>query len=916
MQFIKGLGLGIYYRLRRMNKALKNWRKFGVIIFGSIFLIGSVLAPLQAVGQAEAEGLKLTYLYIDPSTVSVGQGKTYQFQYRAEDQNHQTIAVTPNWSMANSAAGAITSAGLFTASQTPGTYVNAIKLSSGVLSTYARVIITQTSDNNTNNTGNQTSNTIVINNNTGTPSNSSPKLTYLYIDPSTLSLKQGQSSQMKYRAEDQNHQTMTITPNWSMSNATAGSISPTGLFTASQTLGTYNNAIKLSAGILSTYARVIVISSGNVTPPPTTSKLTYLYIDPSTVSLAQGQTYQFKYRAEDQNHQTMAITPNWSMANSTAGSISPTGLFTASNTLGTYTNAVKLSAGILSTYARVIVYKPATPAIQLNSVAISPTSTTLTVGNQKQFTATAYDQNGAVINSGVTFHWDVTNTQAGGITQTGLFTADNHLGTYSNVVKVTATYNSVSKSAYASVTVQAGVTPGTVLTSVVIDPTYTTLQTGNSQQFTATAYDQNGQVTSASFSWAVVNGGGTINQSGWFTANYQTGTYQNTVRVTATKNGISKLAYATVVVNEVVNQAVLDRVEVTPSSANILINQQYDFNAQAYDNYNNTITSGVTYYWSVISGPGSINQNGFFSANNLTGTATVQVRASQGGVDRYAIATVYISDNNDHDNNDLSYVRITPSTAYLSAGSSVDFDAQAYDYDGNTVSATYTWDLMSNIGTLNQNGYFTAYSGVTGTYSDAVRVRAYRDGVERYDYADIVISTYNNNNNYGLNATLTATDENGGTAREGDIVVYTLRLTNNQNDALTNVYASFDVPQYATFASVISSTGTNPSIYGRNIQWNVGTLYVNNAQTLTIRVMVNTGIPSNAVIRGKANIWASGINAFWVYANDIYVVGTGTADYDNGVPLTNTGALDWAVAGLASLIATVLTKKFLLHSLL
>ncbi|MBU1092696.1 hypothetical protein KJ836_03445, partial [Patescibacteria group bacterium] len=65
MLFMKGLGLGIYYRLRRMKKALRNWRKFGVIIFGSMFLLTNLLAPMHLVDGATASGL--TYLYVDPS---------------------------------------------------------------------------------------------------------------------------------------------------------------------------------------------------------------------------------------------------------------------------------------------------------------------------------------------------------------------------------------------------------------------------------------------------------------------------------------------------------------------------------------------------------------------------------------------------------------------------------------------------------------------------------------------------------------------------------------------------------------------------------------------------------------------------------------------------------------------------------
>lgn len=904
MLFVKGLGLGIYYRLRRMNKAFKNWRKFGVIIFGSIFLLSNLIAPMHLVDEATASGL--TYLYIDPSTLSIEQGKTYQLSYRAEDQNHQPITITPDWSMSKITAGSVTSTGLFTACSTPGTYNNAIKLSSGALSTYARVIVTASTENGGGNID---------------PPVVTAKLTYLYIDPSTLSVAKGKTYQFNYRAEDQNHNPITVIPNWSMSKATAGSITSTGFFTAGNTVGTYNNAVKLTSGALSTYARVIVTTSGpvvNPTPNPnpipdgTAKKLTYLYIDPSTLSIEQGKSYQFKYRAEDQNHDLINITSNWSMSNATAGSITSTGIFTAGTTIGTYNNAIKLSSGALSTYARVIVYTNVQPAKILTSVTINPATARLAVGTQKQFTATAYDQNGAVISSGVTFQWSLTNNLAGNINQAGLFTADYRTGNYSNLIKVVATYAGISKLAFASAEVFENVVDS-ILQYVVINPTTATLDMGSNYQFGVTAYNQSGQVINnqVNFSWITVNGGGSVNQNGLFTAGYNAGTYTNTVKVTGTKNGISRSAYATIIVREMSNQSLLERVEITPTSVNVRINNQTDFNAQAYDSNNNPIDN-ASYYWTVISGPGSINQNGLFSAGNLTGTATIQVKASQGGRDRYALATAYVYDNQINDT-DLSYVRITPTIAYLNSGSSIDFDAQAYNSLGQLVSADYSWDLMSNIGTLNQNGYFTAGSNI-GTFYDAIRVRAYRNGVERVDYADVVISSSSNNqNNYGLSATLTANDENGGSLYENEVVTYTLQLTNNRTNTLNGTTATFDIPTYTSFMSVMSNDGTS-SINGKTIRWEAGTLSANATKTLTIKVRVNSSVPSNSVIRGKAYVWASEINAFWVFANDLFALGT--AQPTGNEPLTDTGAIDWLIAGMASLVATILSKKFLIRSLL
>jgi len=799
MKFIKGLGLGIYYRLRRMNKALRNWRRFGVIIVGGIFLAVSVLPYTAAADDLRVEIYKNGQAL---SSLTINAGASSQFAARAFFGPAEVTSTTQFlW----------------------------------------------------------------------------------FLDGKYPSLQ-------------------------------VGTISQAGLYTAGTKAGFYSGAIKLVGTFdgKSDLDTVSVTINQVVIPQKV---LNSVAINPTSATLSAGNQKQFTATAYDQNGAaiTSGVTFHWDIVNSQAGGITQTGLFTADNHPGTYSNVVKITA----TYSNVSKSAYASVTVQavivnkvLTRVELVPSSARLHFGEQKQFAATAYDQFGQALSRGVTWHWFINNASAGQITQTGLFTAGSVIGNYSNGVGVTATFSGVSKSDYAAIEVYE-IYQDQILTSVGIDPSYTVLEPGHSRQFTATAYDQHGQVISASFSWAVESGGGSIDQNGWFTANYQAGTYTNTVRVTATRNGVSKSAYATVLINEVINQTLIERVEIIPSSLNLRINQQYDFNAQAYDSNNNPLYSGVTYTWSVISGPGYVDQNGLFAANSLTGNATVQVRAMQGGRDRYALATVYIYDEGDHDYS-LSYVRITPSVAYLSVGSAVDFDAQAYDSNGQSVSATYTWDLMNSIGTLNQSGYFVAGS-LTGTFNDAIRVRAYRGGVERIDYADVVISS-SSQNNYGLNATLTATDESGGSTYEGDLVIYSLQLTNNHGNSLTNVNATFELPAYTTLISASSADGT-PTIYSRTISWNAGTMYNGATKTLTVRVKVDSHIPSNAILRGKANIWASEINSFWVYANDLYVVGTGEIE-DDGIPLTNTGALSWLIAGAASLIATILTKKFLLRSLL
>ena len=89
------------------------------------------------------------------------------------------------------------------------------------------------------------------------------------------------------------------------------------------------------------------------------------------------------------------------------------------------------------------------------------------------------------------------------------------------------------------------VTPD-VLASIVVSPGAATLQPGQSYTFTAQGYDQYGNpISGITYTWSVVNGGGTVDAQGRFTAGNADGVYTDTV--VATAQGVSGTASITVV---------------------------------------------------------------------------------------------------------------------------------------------------------------------------------------------------------------------------------------------------------------------------------------------------------------------------------------------------------------------------------
>lgn len=156
----------------------------------------------------------------------------------------------------------------------------------------------------------------------------------------------------------------------------------------------------------------------------------------------------------------------------------------------------------------------------LATIVVTPNAT-LPVGGVQQFTAVGYDAASNVV--AITPVW--TRLAAAGTinASTGLFTAGNTPGVYANAV--TATSGGISGSANVTVTVGA-------LVTITVTPNRDTLNVLTSAPFVAVGRDAGNNIIPITPVWSVANGGGTIAQTGIFTAGNSTGLFTNTVRAT------------------------------------------------------------------------------------------------------------------------------------------------------------------------------------------------------------------------------------------------------------------------------------------------------------------------------------------------------------------------------------------------
>ena len=250
---------------------------------------------------------------------------------------------------------------------------------------------------------------------------------------------------------------------------------------------------------------------GTTSPPPTIS----ITISPTSATVSASGTQQFHATVTGSSNTAVQWDVNQTAGGSAqTGTISSSGLYTAPPTtvpLQVTVTAVSQADPTKTANATVTVNPiNVPPAI---NVTISPTTATLAISTNQQFTATVTGTN----NTGVTWSVDGVaggNTSVGTINTTGLYaapaTAGGHTVTATSVVDKT-------KSASAAVAVL----------SLTVAPASLKLALEGVQQFTATVQG----TTNTSVTWSVdgVAGGnnivGTITTGGLYSAPGTAGTY-------------------------------------------------------------------------------------------------------------------------------------------------------------------------------------------------------------------------------------------------------------------------------------------------------------------------------------------------------------------------------------------------------
>ncbi len=514
----------------------------------------------------------LTLIVVTPSLTSVAKGNTQQFTATGtySDGSMQNLTSQATWQSSVPAVATINNQGLATSISGGNTQVWATY---GSISGVSALSV------------------------------SSATLVSLSVTPGTATLANGTSQQ--YRAvgtlSDGSTQDLTTSVTWTSGNTSAATVNATGLASA---LGTGASTITAQAGAVNGTASLTVTSATVVS----------VQVIPAIVTLPAGGTQQLTVTAlfTDGSSQTVTSSAAYASSNTGVATVTSPGKLTAT---GAGASSLTVSLGSASAIVPVVV----TSAV-LTSVAITPTSLSLAIGESQQLTATGTFSDGSTEDLTSTAVWLSTAPSIVSVSLSGKV-----LVNLTGSATVSATVGLISGSSALTAT-------SAVLTGISLSPESVTLAAGQTQLFTATATLSDGTQqnvsSSANFSTSDSTKGTISNILG--TNGLLMASGAGSFTIAATLNSISGSTTVTV------TSAVLVSLTVSPSLISVPAGTTQQLTVTG--NYSDGSTANVTSAASWISSSAavaSVDSSGVLhgvSSGSATVTAHVGLISQVGAV--------------------------------------------------------------------------------------------------------------------------------------------------------------------------------------------------------------------------------------------------------------------------------------------
>ncbi len=482
--------------------------------------------------------------------------------------------------------------------------------------------------------------------------------------------------------------------NWSLSNASAGSINSSGVMTWANGFSGSVNIQVTASGCNGPSSQVV----RSVTVTPTVGTPTAI-----TVSAGTEPTCQLTNGTTTTTYSTTATNNtgfNWSLSNASAGSINSSGVMTWANGFSGSVNIQVTASGCNGPSSQVVRSVTITPTVG------TPTAITISSGTEPTCqltngtTTTTY---ATTATNSTGFNWSLSNASAGSINSSGVMTWANGFSGSVNIQVTASGCNGPSSQVVRSVTVTPTVgTPTAITVSAGTQPTCQLTNGTTTTTYATTATNSTG------FNWTLSNASaGSINSSGVMTwANGFSGSVN--IQVTASGcNGPSAQTIRAVTITPTVG---------TPTAITISSGTEPTCqltNGTTTTTYATTATNNTGFNWSLSNASaGSINSSGVMTwANGFSGSVNIQVTASGcNGPSAQTIRTVNITPTVG-----------TPTAITISSGTQP--TCQLTNGTTTTTYATtatnstgFNWSLSNaSAGSINSSGVMTWANGFSGS---------------------------------------------------------------------------------------------------------------------------------------------------------------------------------------------------------
>jgi hypothetical protein len=511
-------------------------------------------------------------------------------------------------------------------------------------------------------------------------------LNEVVIEPSIVTIEAGGTRQLRANLLDGCQNLIEGEAVWTV--AAGGVVTPEGLLTASVQARTYIASVVAEVNGFQDQADL------TITPAAATS----ITINPSPVlRIEAGDQVTLEVVASDAFGNTFTPDALWTV-NAAAGSIDDDNIFTATEVVGDFDNAVTAYLGDIEDSIDVDVI--AGPVASLN---IQPSPAQVQAGESLNMTATPVDRFGNAVN-GAPIVWSVEGE--GGIinANSGLFTASQVAGVYENSL--------LARSGDVESEVTISVLPNDPQSMQVI-PSSPILTPGQSVQLSTQVFDNFGNLINATATYSIENGGASVSPSGLLTAGTVAGVYEDTL--------IVRSASQEQVISIIVQPGAPINIEINPARLSIEPLQATDLTATFVDAFDNEVN--VEHVWTGFDRSGSITAEGRFTAGAVAGNYERDIVVRGAGLERFVDVEILAGP--------AQNMHIDPELITITPGSSLPLNVFFTDAQGNETESELevSWSLRPNsLFSISADGVLSVdCEGIPGFYNQEVSAVAAGD---------------------------------------------------------------------------------------------------------------------------------------------------------------------------------------------